>query len=315
MWPLENSQKWFIKLVLLLFFVCIWLVCLGTDVIYVNVHHRSLGPEGNPLIYLHSSPFEQAKQRKIPREPTFLIILQVPIPLSAPPRCSHIIKNIAKLRDANEEKNKQKQITVRHVQTAKKQSSDKRAWSAKWRYVVVCLQGGRHLLMRHWQSLFPSVIYVRPLRCDSITPPSSALFKSFKKYLKSFFFVLWKRDDFTRSPGRQRERFAWPTALVRRCIVVRGDVTQGRGWEGGGALKENVLLYVMTAGWLDQSKAWSTQRGPCVRTCVCMHEGVWRLRLYTADTCSSGTKERGQCFVHNFNFRFLNVSNTAQNGM
>lgn len=39
---------------------------------------------------------------------------------------------------------------------------------------------------------------------------------------------------------------------------------------GGGALKENVLLYVMTVGWLDQSKALSTQRGPCVRTCVCV---------------------------------------------
>lgn len=96
MCPLENSQKcecwdsqsWFCYC----FFVCIWLVCVGTDVIHVNVHHRSLGPEGNPLIYLHSSPFEQTKQRKIPREPTFLIILQVPIPLSAPPRCSHIIK-------------------------------------------------------------------------------------------------------------------------------------------------------------------------------------------------------------------------------
>lgn len=108
----------FTKLVLLLFFVCIWLVCMGTDVIHVNVHHRSLGPEGNPLIYLHSSPFEQTKQKNPPRA-------NVPhnTTSSRPFVCSSSLfshnKNIAKLRDANEEKNKQKQITVRHVQTAK----------------------------------------------------------------------------------------------------------------------------------------------------------------------------------------------------
>lgn len=94
--------------------------------------------------------------------------------------------------------------------------------------------------------------------------------------------------------GRERGRMTH----CSRPQVHRGPWWCHTGsWVGGGALKENVLLYVMTVGWLDQSKALSTQRGPCVRTCVCvcMREGVWRLRLYTADTCSSGTKERGQC--------------------
>ena len=117
--------------------------------------------------------------------------------------------------------------------------------------------------MRQWQSLFPSVIYVR----DSITPSFSALFKSFKKYLKSFFFVLWKRDDFTRSPGRQRER---TRDLLLWSAGASWSVVMSHRVVGRGGLKENVLLYVMTAGWLDQSKAWSTQCGPCVRTCVCV---------------------------------------------
>lgn len=150
--------------------------------------------------------------------------------------------------------------------------------------------------MRHWQSLVPSVICVRPLRCDSITPPSSALFKSFKKYLKSFFFVLWKRDDFTRSPGRQRERSHDPllsSAGASWSVVMSHRVVGGRGrFEGECALIRDDCRLARSVQSLINT-TWSMCENMCV--CVCMHEGVWRLRLYTADTCSSGTKERGQC--------------------
>lgn len=173
--------------------------------------------------------------------------------------------------------------------------------------------------MRHWQSLVPSVICVRPLRCDSITPPSSALFKSFKKYLKSFFFVLWKRDDFTRSPGRAEREVAWPTALVRRCIVVRGDVTQGRGWEG--ALWRRMCSYTwwLQAGWISPKPDQHNVVHVWEHVCVCVY--AWRCvtspSLHRRHLFIWNKGERtvwGQCFVHNFNFRFLNVSNTTQNG-
>lgn len=169
--------------------------------------------------------------------------------------------------------------------------------------------------MRQWQSLFPSVIYVR----DSITPSFSALFKSFKKYLKSFFFVLWKRDDFTRSPGRQRER---TRDLLLWSAGASWSVVMSHRVVGRGGLKENVLLYVMTAGWLDQSKAWSTQCGPCVRTCVCVCVYAWRCVTSPSLHCwhlfiwNKGERTVwGQCLGQNFNFRYLYVFNTTKIGM
>lgn len=127
--------------------------------------------------------------------------------------------------------------------------------------------------MRHWQSLVPSVIYVRPLRCDSITPPSSALFKSFKKYLKSFFFVLWKRDDFTRSPGRQRERSHDPllsSVGASWSVVMSHRVVGGRGrFEGECALiRDDCRLAGSVQSLINTT--WSMCENMCVCVCVCV---------------------------------------------
>lgn len=168
--------------------------------------------------------------------------------------------------------------------------------------------------MRQWQSLFPSVIYVR----DSITPSFSALFKSFKKYLKSFFFVLWKRDDFTRSPGRQRERtrdlLLWSAGAS--WSVVMSHRVVGRGvWR-----RMCSYTWWLQAGWISPKPDQHNVVHVWERVCVCVY--AWRCVTSPSLHCwhlfiwNKGERTVwGQCLGQNFNFRYLYVFNTTKNGM
>ena len=123
MWLLENSQKcecwdsycWFCY-----FFLCVHLACLCGNWCYLCKCSSSVpGPRRNPS---HLSTFISFWANKTENNP-----LRANIPCNTtsfhPFVCSSSLflrnKDIAKLRDANEKKNKPKQITVQHVKTVK----------------------------------------------------------------------------------------------------------------------------------------------------------------------------------------------------
>lgn len=123
MWPLENSQKcecwdsqsWFCYCFLCAFGLFVW----GNWCYSCKCTSSVPGPRRKPS---HLSTFISFWANKTEKNPP-----RANVPhnttSSHPFVCSSSLfshnKNIAKLRDANEEKNKQKQITVRHIQTAK----------------------------------------------------------------------------------------------------------------------------------------------------------------------------------------------------